>query len=111
MQISIHTYDRELAFKLLGKSQICAGDVIDVGQGVFLIYDGRYGRKAMDFPEIIMLSASLPSAVAARVLANWLWQKLKGQKITQIEIDRTIVEFDEGEIKRVIQEKIRESRK
>ena len=111
MQICIHTHDTRLVFKLLGKSQACAGDVIDVGQGVSLTYDGTYGRKALGFPEIIMLSASFPSGVAAGLLANWLWEKLRGQGITQIEIDRTIVEFNEGEIKRVIREKTRESRK
>ncbi len=110
MQIRIHTHDRSLASNLLGKSEICAGDVIDVGQGVLLTYNGTYARKALDFPEVIMLSVSIPAATAARILANWLWEKLRGRSITQIEIDRTTVEFNEGEIKRVIQEKIRGSR-
>lgn len=111
MQICIHTHDTRLVFKLLSCNQACVGDVIDVGQGVSLTYDGTYGRKGLGFPEIIMLSASFPSAVATGLLANWLWKKLRGQEITQIEIDRTIVEFNEGEIKRVIREKIKESRK
>ena len=106
MEIWIHTHDGSLAFDLLGKSQVCAGDIIDLEQGVSLTYKGTYGRKALGFPEIIMLSAYIPTGIAAGVLANWLWGKLRGRNITQIEIDRTTVEFEKGEIKRVIHEKI-----
>jgi len=106
MEIWIHTYDGSLAFDLLGKSQVCTGDIIDLDQGVSLTYKGTYMRKALGFPEIIMLSASIPIGIAAGVLANWLWEKLRGRNITQIEMDRTTVEFEEGEIRRVIHEKV-----
>ena len=60
---------------------------------------------------IITLTASIPTSVAAGMLVNWLWEKLKGRKaktghFTKIAIDRTEVEFDEGEIKRIVYEKI-----
>lgn len=105
MEIWIHTHDRSLAFDLLGKGQARTGDVIELDQGASLAYEGTYVRKALGFPEIVMLSASIPTGVAAGIIANWLWGKLKGRNITQIEIDRTTVEFEEGEIKRVIYEK------
>lgn len=106
MEIWIHTHDRSLAFDLLDKSQARTGDVIQLDQGVSLAYEGTYVRKALGFPEIVMLSASIPTGIAAGILANWLWEKLRGRNITQIEIDRTTVEFEEGEIKRVIYEKV-----
>jgi hypothetical protein len=111
VEVWIHTHDRSLAFDLLGKSQLRAGDVIGLGQGVFLTYEGTYARKALGFPEIVMLSASIPTGVAAGIIANWLWEKLRGRNITQIEIDRTMVEFEEGEIKRVIHEKVTKKEK
>ena len=106
MEISIYTHDNRLAFDLLGKSQAHAGDLIELGQGVSLSYKGTSIRKALGFPEIIMLSASIPTGVVAGILANWLWEKLKDRKVTKIEIDRTTVELDKGEIKRVIEERI-----
>ena len=106
MEIWVHTHDRSLAFDLLGKSQARTGDIIELDQGVSLAYEGTYMRKALGFPEIVMFSASIPTGIAAGVLANWLWEKLRGRNITQIEIDRTTVEFEEGAIKRVIYEKV-----
>lgn len=114
MQITIHTYDRELAYKLLGKSEICVGDVIDVGQGVSLVYDGRgreYKGVETGLPGVIMLTAAFTSTVAAHLLAMWIWEKLRGEKVAQLEIDRVTIELDEGVIKRVIREKIRKGRR
>jgi hypothetical protein len=105
MEIWIYTHDRSLAFDLLGKSQACTGDIIELDQEASLTYKGTYMRKASGFPEVVMLIASIPTSIAAGIIANWLWEKLKGRSVTQIEIDRTIVEFEEGEIKRVIHEK------
>ena len=106
MEIWIHTHDGSLAFDLLGKSQARTGDIIELDQGVSLTYEGTCMREALGFPEIVMLSASILTGIAAGVLANWLWEKLRDRNITQIEIDRTTVEFEEGTIKRVIYEKV-----
>ena len=111
MDISMYTNEKRLAFDLLGKSKAQAGYMIELGQGASLTYKGTYIRKALGFPEIIMLSASIPTGIAAGILANWLWEKLRGQNITQIDIDRTTIELDEGEIKRVILEKITKTQK
>ncbi len=45
--------------------------------------------------------------MAAGVASNWLYDKLKTKKIEKLMIERTEVEIDKGEIKKVIEEKIK----
>jgi hypothetical protein len=49
---------------------------------------------------IISISASIPAAV----IAGWILEKIKDKQTTTITINRTLVEFEKGEIIRVIEE-------
>lgn len=107
MNIEIHTYDRGLVFDLLGKSSASVHDEIQMSDQIKLRYDGSYIRKAVGFPEIAKFVLTFGSGMAAGVAANWLYDKLKGRKIEKLIIERTEVEIDQGEIKRVIEENLR----
>ena len=106
MQILIHTRDSNLASDLLGRSHVHAGDEIELDHGVSLTYKGSQVQRSFGLPEIVMLSVAIPTGIVAGIFANWLWEKLKNHSIVRIEIDRTTVEFEEGEIKRAIHERV-----
>lgn len=59
----------------------------------------EFGVHAMTF------LLSIPAGVAANLLSNWLWEKLKG-RAKGIAIETIKVELNESEIERVIVERI-----
>jgi len=107
VNIEIHIYDRRLVYELLGKPSAAIGDEIQVSDQITIRYDGSYIRKAIGFPEIAKFVLAFGSGATAGVVGNWLYDKLKGKKIEKLVIERTEVEVDQGEIKRVIDEKLK----
>lgn len=107
MNIEIHTYDGRLVYELLGKSSATVDDEIQISDQIKLRYDGSYIRKAIGFPEIARFVLTFASGAATGVAGNWLYDKLKGRKIEKLVIEKTEVEIDRGEIKKVISEKLR----
>jgi len=110
MNIEIHTQEKDLVYDLLGKSSATINDEIQISDQLKLRYEGTDCCKAVGFPEIAYFVLTIGSGfavdLAAGVTANWLYDKLKGKKIKVI-IERTEVEIDRGEIKKVIIEKLR----
>lgn len=106
MKIEIHTHDTRLVGHLLEESTISVHDEIQISGGVTLKYDESYIRKAVGFPEIAKFALTFGSGIAAGVAANWIYAKLKGRNIEKLIIERTEIEIEEGEIKRVIEEKL-----
>ena len=106
INIEIHTHERRLVSDLLGKSSITINDEIQISDQIKLRYAGSYIRKALDFPEIIYIVVSFSSGVAAGVFANWIYDKIKGKRIEKFMIEKTEIELDQGEIKKVIEEKL-----
>jgi len=107
INIEIHTHERRLVFDLLEKSSVTQNDEIQITDQVKLRYAGSYERKGLDFPAIIYIAVSFTSGVGASVFANWLYDKLKGKRIEKFIIEKTEIELDQGEIKRIIEEKLR----
>ena len=106
INIEIHTHERRLVFDLLGKSSVTQNDEIQISDQIKLRYAGSYERKGLDFLAIIYFAVSISSSVGASVFASWLYDKLKGKRIKKFIIERTEIELDEGEIKRIIEEKL-----
>jgi hypothetical protein len=102
MDIEIHTYDKDLVFDLPSAS---VHDEIQVPDQIELIYEESYIQKAVDSLAIDYYVLTFGSCVAAGVVANWLYDRLKGKKIEKLVIERTEVEIDQGAIKKVIEEK------
>jgi len=107
IKIEIHTYDRRLAFDLFETSSTNEHTEIQISSEAKLKYHGLYVRKAAGFPEILYSILEYSSGVATGIIANWLYNKLKGKKIEKLMIEKTEVEIEEGEIKRVIEEKLK----
>ena len=106
MEIRIETTDQALSADLMSI------DAVEFEHGVSLRYGGQVVCEASGIPDIIVLIATVPMIanvpmnVGVSVIVNWIWEHLKGRDVTGLEIDRTIVEFDKGEITRVILEHI-----
>ena len=105
LQIAIQTPDKHFDFDVLGSRRISAGDSVEVAPGARLVWQGSIGYKAFGEPSWATYLLEIAGAVPAGVIAAWLYHKLKGRAL-RMTIDRTEVEIEEGEIKKVIQERI-----
>lgn len=108
--IEITTKDRNLTSWLLGDPKtLRVGETkVEIPNGdAALVFEGEEFRKAgIDLPRVVEFSLTLGTAVGSGVVANWLWDKLKGRQITAITIDKTSVEFEEGQVKKIVTERI-----
>ena len=106
MEIQIHTFDEHLLESLFGQAEIGEGQSIEIAEGIAMTYERSVIRRGFGSPEVITLALSFPVGVSASFIAAWIYDKLKGTKVERIFVDRTEVQFDEGSIKKVIEEKI-----
>jgi len=99
IEITIYTHDRDL---LLGPSEkhVRLDDQVEVR------YEGIVLQEAEGSPQAFIWVVQVASAVGSGILASWIYDKLKGKSVDKVVVERTVVELDEGEIRRVIQEKI-----
>ena len=121
MEIQIHTYDNRVAFALFGSPlkdgqtvELKSGQAVEVATGIEAEYLHCEKKYALGWPEIVAfvvtVSAAIPPSVAASLITEWLLFKIP-RKPEKIVIERNELEFEEGEIKRVIQEKIEWTRR
>jgi len=110
IRVEIETFDKDLDFDLFGTKTLSKGMQKTIAEGVSVAYEYTEYRKAVGFADIIhvivTIGRDVPIGVAAGLIATWLYDKLKGRKVEKLKIERTEIEVDKGEIKRVIMEKI-----
>jgi hypothetical protein len=106
MNIEIQTSDNFIAFELLGKKSVSLNDSIDLPGNAKLSYNGSLIRKSFGMPEIVNFTLTFGSGVAAGLVANWLYDKLKN-KAEKITINRREIQLDKEEIKKIIEESIK----
>ncbi len=110
LQIEIDTEDRKLGFDLMGTpDSLSAGSEVKVPGNALLAFEGIIGRKAFGFPGTLEFIMTFTTGVSAGVVANWLYEKLKG-RTSRIRIDRTEVQLNKGEIERIIVERIEKNK-
>jgi hypothetical protein len=98
-------------FRLFGKGNTLeSGSSIDLPEGGRLQYCGMIERRAVGAEGIVELMLEIGTAVGAGVAANYIYGKLR-RKNSRITIDRTEIEFEEGKIKKFLQEKITKEEK
>jgi hypothetical protein len=113
IQIDIATKDRGLTGYLMGNPHtLSAGHTkLSIPGDADLVWEGEELAKAVpDLPRVVHFAVEFGSSVASGVVASWIWGKLKEKPVDHIMIDRTSVEFEEGQLKRILQEKIEEVR-
>jgi len=117
IHIQIHTYDNKLKNDIFGESINKGREEIFINGGVKLKLDGIHygwdGFGSADYvpPDTLFLVLSIPINVAGSLIANWLYDKLKNKKVEKLVIERTEVLITEGEIKSIIEEKLKLEKK
>ncbi|MGH9971710.1 MAG: hypothetical protein ACREBG_28485 [Pyrinomonadaceae bacterium] len=98
MQVEIETLDRQLAFDIIESDRLKAGTTRNLPGGATLTFEKTYTGKTFG-AEVVVLGLDFGVGVVSGVVANWLFQKLKG-RATKLRIDRTEIEVEEAAIKR-----------
>ena len=107
MILELKTYDRSLAFEVMGTDNLSLGKTVEIPGNAKITYNSGLVCKEAFAPETVTFVITFGSGVAASVVANYLYEKLRGKAVdNKIKIDRKIVELDNGKIKRIIEEKI-----
>jgi hypothetical protein len=109
MKIELHVLsdERLLSSDVMQSKTLSAGKTRIQGPGdAILTWEGEDFAKAAGIPHLVHFALDVGSGVASGLITAWLWDKFRGKSIRSISIDRTVVEFDEGKIKRVLQERI-----
>jgi hypothetical protein len=109
MDIEIQTRDNMFIFDLLETKQISSDVIKPITENANLVYKRKFHmvNKSMNVPpEIINFSILFLSGVASGIISNWLWDKIKGKEVTKIKINNKEVDFEEGIIKRTVEETI-----
>ncbi|MBI4362255.1 MAG: hypothetical protein HY558_03690 [Euryarchaeota archaeon] len=76
-----------------------------IGDDASIEYNRSFAMDADGAPEIFYFTLSFGSGVAASILGNWLWSKLK-EKPVRLLIEREEVELTPEGITRILKEKI-----
>lgn len=106
MDIEIKTYEKSLVFEILGKRSASIQDSVYIPGDAKLIYNGSLICKSIGIPETINFTITFGSGVAAGVVANWIYDKLK-DKTKEIYINKVKIELEKERIKRIIEESIK----
>jgi len=110
MQLQIRTRGHP-EFDLFSTRSITAGKTsVALADDVVAVSQGAIVRRSLDLPNVLEVAISFGVGVSSTVAANavwaWLVRGLK-QRPQRIEIDHRAVEFEEGVIKRYVEERIR----
>jgi len=92
-----------LAHELFGSSK--TGSTISLPGDAVLELQDVIERRSLDVPSLVTLALTIPTGIASSLLANWIYDKFKGRAKT-LRIDRAEVTFDEGEIEKILVERI-----
>lgn len=114
MDLEIVTHDRDASFDLVDTRSLSQGQTVDLGSGVTASFQGTLMRKAEGIPEIVEFALAFGAGTLANIVSNavwaWLTQRLKTPPEHLI-IYRREVEFEEGTVKRAIEEYIEQVRR
>lgn len=93
------------AFKLFGQEgSLKSGSAIEIPEVGRIVYQRMIERRTLGAEAVVELLLELGAAVGTGVAANFIYDKLK-RKNSRIRVDRTEIEFEKGEIKRILSEK------
>ena len=105
MKIRIEAFNENIIHDLLEREKINAGTEIEI-QGIGkLVYDGKVIRQGVlpGLPEIFNFTLAFVSGVASSLIANWLYNKLKNNKIQNLIIEQEIIEINIKSIKNKVE--------
>ena len=111
VDLIVYTHGGRPLAELTQRLRVAEGATIDIAEHVRLTYLGPVLLLSPGAPGVLrfLLSVSqdVTVSVAASVAANWFYRKLKHRRPNvNISVEKTVVEVEAGQIKRVIEEKL-----
>jgi len=104
--ISIASSDARLAFELFAPAKsVEEGATAEVPGRFTIVLASWYGTKAFGAHEVLNLVLEVGKDVSIALFTSWLYDRLKGRPV-KLRIDRTEILVEEGEIRRVLTERI-----
>lgn len=107
LDVQIETTDRGLDIEMLGAGHVSLGTQISLADGSTVTWSGAPLTKHAGEPyvfNLVVVLASGASGVAAGVVSNWLYDKLKGGRADKLRIHRTKVEIEPNKIRIMIEQ-------
>jgi hypothetical protein len=106
LNLEVQTRDPRLIPALFGPDPK-VGTRAEVFEKAVFEYTGSLKRRGAlpGLPETIHFTLTFASGVAAKVVASWLYEKLKGRAV-ELRIDRKVTEVSAEGIHRVISESL-----
>ena len=105
INIEVDTYDKQLTTDILGRKSISSGDKIDIYRNMALEYQLTLKKFSIEEPDTVIFTLDVEGDVATNtsIFATWLHDNLKNRAV-KLKINRTEVDVDEEEIKKIINE-------
>ena len=105
INIEVDTYDKQLTTDILGRKSISSGDEIDIYRNMVLEYQLTLKKFSIEEPDTVIFTLDVEGDVATNtsIFATWLHDNLKNRAV-KLKINRTEVDVDEEEIKKIINE-------
>ena len=105
INIEVDTYDKLLTTDILGRKSISSGDKIDIYRNMALEYQLTLKKFSIEEPDTVIFTLDVEGDVATNtsIFATWLHDNLKNRAV-KLKINRTEVDVDEEEIKKIINE-------
>ena len=101
--------DQDLDIEMVNSTP---ADPVPIGDGVTVTWEVPMFKSA-GIPKMIDVAVqvleAVPAGVAANIVTGWIMARFKG-RAEKIVIERQEMEFDEGKLKRVVQEMITRER-
>jgi hypothetical protein len=107
VELEVTTTEAEFVGSVFGldaspgvKVEIIAGTTVE-----YLGSDAPLGALP-GLPEVIRLGVGVGSGVVTKIVADWLFQKFKKDRITRLRVNRVVIELTPDGLARKIQETI-----
>jgi hypothetical protein len=97
---------------LFDTDRVSTGSLVTLDDGSTITYAGHHEIRSAGAADVIMIVLGIPAAVlsATEIASRLVKRGPKRDAVETLTINRHIVEYDEGEIRQVIDEIIEESR-
>ena len=109
MDLYIIGPDQDLDIEMVNSTP---ADPIPIGDGVTVTWEVPMFKSA-GIPKMIdvavLVFEAVPAGVAANIITNWLMARFKG-RAEKVVIERQEIEFEDGKLKRIVQETITRQR-
>jgi hypothetical protein len=111
IRIEIDTTGPNFLPELFDAEEVKEGAHVTFDDGSMITYAEKQEMRSIDAGVVIVIVLSIPGAVVStKKIVSWLMKRgPKPEHVDTVLVDRHIVEYNEGEIQRVIDELIQES--